>query len=99
MLAGGLLTQLSSVQRMLGAPAKPADMAAIEAQEPIISGNPFAAMPDTGKVPAAVLPAAVEQEGFLLMRSPWWLIPVTDLPKTGCLLRTRTPRLNKRLQT
>lgn len=60
-LAGGLLTQLSSVQRMLGAPAKPADMAAIEAQEPIISGNPFAAMPDAGKVPAAVLPAAVEQ--------------------------------------
>ena len=62
-LAGGLLTQLSSVQRMLGAPAKPADMAAIEAQEPIISGNPFAAMPDAGKVPAAVLPAAVEREG------------------------------------
>ena len=61
-LAGGLLTQLSSVQRMLGAPAKPADMAAIEAQEPIISGNPFAAMPDAGKVPAAVLPAAVERE-------------------------------------
>lgn len=69
-LAGGLLTQLSSVQRMLGAPAKPADMAAIEAQEPIISGNPFAAMPDAGKVPAAVLPAAVEQEGVPVDAQP-----------------------------
>ena len=60
-LAGGLLSQLSSVQRMLGAPAKPADMAAIEAQEPIISGNPFAVMPDASKAPAVVEPAAVEQ--------------------------------------